>query len=108
MELCNLVSETNKYMSATPAPRHLLLRKAAAYVTQTLAERIPADREFLEGDVAEGSPRPDCACAPHAERATRGLLGRCDDGPGVVCEMLRIFGVVDGTDEIGFPAAGGM
>jgi len=56
MELCNLVSEANKYMSAVATPRHLLLRKAAAYVTH----------------------------------------------------ILRIFGVVEGTDEIGFPASGAI
>jgi cysteinyl-tRNA synthetase len=52
-ELCNLVSEVNKHLNLQPSPRHLLLRKAAHYVTQ----------------------------------------------------MLRTFGLLEGSDSIGFPAA---
>jgi len=49
------VSESNKYLVGVTAPRHLLLRKAAMYVTR----------------------------------------------------ILRCFGLLEGTDDLGFPAAGG-
>jgi hypothetical protein len=50
-----LVSESNKYLVGVPAPRHLLLRKAAMYVTR----------------------------------------------------ILKCFGLLEGADDLGFPAAGG-
>jgi hypothetical protein len=51
----DLVSESNKYLVGVTAPRHLLLRKAAMYVTR----------------------------------------------------ILRCFGLLEGTDDLGFPALGG-